>query len=72
MTDEQIDELKDLLRSDTFCLGWEDPNGPLRRILSVGMREGEIAGVFGDGRYVALDAVDPASIIAYRRPFAIL
>jgi len=72
MTDEQIETVRAMIEAGRVCVGWEDPNGPLRRILSIEMRDGETAGVFSDGRYVALDAVDPVSIIAYFRPFAIL
>ena len=71
MTDEQIDELKDLLRSDTFCVGWDGP-ARLRRILVVEERDGEPAGLLSDARWISLYDTDPASIIAYRRPFAIL
>jgi len=71
MTDEQIDELKDLLRSDTFCVGWDGP-ARLRRILAIETRDGEPAGVLSDGRFISLYDTDPVSIIVYRRPFAIL
>ena len=71
MTDEQIEVVRAILAAGRLCVGWDDPNGPLRRIVSVEQRNGAACIVFGDGKWRYCDVdVEPVDIVAYFRPFA--
>ena len=71
MTDEQIETVRAMIDAGRVCVGWEDPKGPLRRIVAIEWR-GEPAGVFDNDQWCALRTVEPVSIVVYFRPFAIL
>jgi len=72
MTDQQIEALRQVIARGRVCVGWDDPAGKLRRIVSIEERDGEPAGVFANGQWCALMAVCPEDIVAYFRPFAVV
>lgn len=67
MTDQQIETLRQLLASGQR-IGWRDRSGPMREIVSIGMRgesPQEPSGNFRDGTYCALWAVCPEDVVAF-------
>jgi hypothetical protein len=72
MTTEQIATVKAMLVAGRLYVGWDDPKGPLARIVGIEDRDGVAAGVCDDGEWVSLTDADPVEIVAYFRPFAVL
>jgi len=69
VTDDQIATVASIISAGRLCVGWDNPGGQ-RRIVAVTTLDGELCGVFADGRRVPLRTVDAADIVAYFRPFA--
>lgn len=67
MTDEQVLEMKKMLKEGKLLAWWN--GGTMRQILSISMRDGEIAGNFDHGDYIALDNTDPDEIVIFNYAF---
>lgn len=71
MDDNQILVLTTILGKG-IRLAWCDPSGPMREIVSIGMRgeePKEPAGNFSDGTYCALWAVCPEDVVMFDSVF---